>query len=311
MGQSIFDALTGTSTRHRLCPVPEVAGPVESNDQPFDYLPWEANSESGGRFVTRQRSTGRSNWRLQNSFRILKAKRPIGRRYQRPAARPTLGSSRHPRERAMAHRSHRQQRTVQRPRPGAQDHVSTPNSPPPIRIAILRTAAYDALDDNSVEAFRRHFLNQTFGVPSPYPPSNPPLGTPIPSWERNSTNDSTRCGAASRTGSARRARNRRRPDGLPPRGRSTLADETWAAHQPANHRLDYTRHDVTLYPDAARDNSGTSVGLFDTIPLARRRPPDDVSSGIFDFFDDGQKIATVGGFLSRPPARQASTPGFT
>ena len=61
---------------------------------------------------------------------------------------------------------------------------------------------YDPLDDDSVEAFRRRFLTNTFGIPSMSPDARPARRT-VP---RSSTSGSTPCGPACKTGSPRRAR---------------------------------------------------------------------------------------------------------
>ena len=73
------------------------------------------------------------------------------------------------------------------------------------------------------------------------------------------------------------------------------------------HIIDWITFDtnVTFFPDANRDNFGTAdraAGL--RFPLARRRPAHVVSDGIFDFFDQGQKIVSVGGIPHAAAARQ-------
>ncbi len=82
--------------------------------------------------------------------------------------------------------------------------------------------------------------------------------------------------------------------------------------QPPDHRLDHVGHEHhVLIPTPRRDNFGTAAGLFDydfRWHVGDRLTM--VSNGIFDFFDEGQKICTVGGFLSRPP-RGSLYAGFT
>ena len=59
---------------------------------------------------------------------------------------------------------------------------------------------------------------------------------------------------------------------------------------------------ATLFPKKNRDNFGQTLGLVDY--RARWHIGDRttlVSSGMFDFFDQGQTIVNVGGFLNRPP----------
>ena len=94
------------------------------------------------------------------------------------------------------------------------------------------------------------------------------------------------------------------------------ANQRWQTKRgpPDNRRIiDWITLDtnMTFYPDANRDNSGTTLGLFDydfRWHVGDRLTM--VSNGIFDFFDEGQKIVTVGGFLSRPP-RGSLYAGFT
>jgi hypothetical protein len=70
------------------------------------------------------------------------------------------------------------------------------------------------------------------------------------------------------------------------------------------HIIDWMTLDtnITLFPNANRDNNGCTAGLLD---YDYRWHVGDrltlVSNGVFDFFDEGQKIFTVGGFLTRPP----------
>jgi hypothetical protein len=59
---------------------------------------------------------------------------------------------------------------------------------------------------------------------------------------------------------------------------------------------------ITLYPDPNRDNFGSTAGLLDydfRWHIGDRLTL--LSSAIFDCFDQGQKIISVGGFLTRPP----------
>src|SRR4029079_2259322 len=59
---------------------------------------------------------------------------------------------------------------------------------------------------------------------------------------------------------------------------------------------------ATLFPDADRDNFGNELGMVDydfhwfvgdRVTL--------LSSGYFEFYDDGPRYVTVGGYLNRPP----------
>ena len=70
------------------------------------------------------------------------------------------------------------------------------------------------------------------------------------------------------------------------------------------HIIDWITLDtnISLFPDPNRDNFGQVPGLMD---YDFRWHVGDrltlVSDGIFDVFDQGQKMYSVGGFLSRPP----------
>jgi hypothetical protein len=65
-----------------------------------------------------------------------------------------------------------------------------------------------------------------------------------------------------------------------------------------------------LFPDPGRDNFGSAVGLLNydfTWHVGDRLTL--LSDGMFDVFDQGQRIITFGGFLTRPP-RGAFYAGF-
>ncbi|MEN6334826.1 MAG: organic solvent tolerance protein OstA, partial [Phycisphaerales bacterium] len=161
---------------------------------------------------------------------------------------------------------------------------------------------YDPLDDNSVEAWRRIFMTNTFGVPSmtTVPPGTPPgkilippqfderlyaLRTGLQDWVTSPSTEIAGDMAAVRLG----------------------VDQRWQTKRGRNdcqHIIDWMSLDtnVTFYPDPDRDNFGKPLGLLDynyawhvgdQLTLT--------SDGIFDFFDQGQKIVTVGAFLNRPP----------
>jgi hypothetical protein len=156
---------------------------------------------------------------------------------------------------------------------------------------------YDPLDDDSVEAFRRRFLTTTFGLPSNM---LVPTGTPyIPAFDERLyalrygmqnwvTSPSTEIAddlTAVRLG----------------------VDQRWQTKRgPAHDRriIDWITLDtnISLFPDPNRDNFGTTAGLLD---YDFRWHVGDrltlVSDAVFDFFNQGQKIISVGGFLSRPP----------
>ena len=70
------------------------------------------------------------------------------------------------------------------------------------------------------------------------------------------------------------------------------------------HILDWIEFDtdITFFPNPNRDNFGTTVGLTDYNFIWHVGDRLTVlSNGIFDFFGEGQKIVTMGMFLTRPP----------
>ena len=288
--------------------------PSNPNDQPFDYLPWEANSESGGRFATRQEI----DWPFQlGVFKIV----PY---LEGEAAHWGADINGEPLDRLWGQAGLRASLPMWRVDPTFNSelfnvhglaHKVTFNaefSAADSNRDLTLLPLYDPLDDNSVEAFRRHFLNQTFGVPSPYPPLPPPLGVPYPQlgtkfderfyalrtglqdWVSSPSTEIAGDLMAFRLGADQRWQTKRGP--------------------PCNRQIiDWITLDtnVTFYPDAARDNSGTTLGLLDynfRWHVGDRLTM--VSSGIFDFFEEGQKVFTVGGFLTRPP-RGSLYAGFT
>ena len=150
---------------------------------------------------------------------------------------------------------------------------------------------YEQLDDNAVEAARRHFRASTFGEPP---------GAPLPlkfderfyalrrglgQWVASPAMEVADDLAVFRVGAHQRWQTKR---GMP--GRRRIID--W---------ITLDTH-MSLFPDASDDNFGDTLGLLD---YDLRWHVGDrltlVSDGVFDFFDDGQKVVTVGGFLSRPP----------
>lgn len=161
---------------------------------------------------------------------------------------------------------------------------------------------YDPLDDDSVEAFRRRFMTTTFGVPSmiTVPPGMPPapdlipvqfderyyaLRTGLQNWVSSPSTEVADDLMAVRLGAKQRWQTKRGP-----------ADN--------RHIIDWITLDtnMTLFPDSSRDNFGQTLGLLD---YDFRWHVGDrltlVSDAIFDFFTQGQKIVTIGGFLNRPP----------
>lgn len=145
---------------------------------------------------------------------------------------------------------------------------------------------YDNIDDNTIERFRSRFATLTFGgaTPPQFDERFYAVRTGLASWVTGPSEIAQDLTAV-RFGARQRWQTKR---GLP--GQRRIQD--WIA-------LD-TR--AVYYPNADRDNFGANFGLlqYDFRWQAGDRTSV-VSDGTFDFFDQGQKIWTVGGFLSRPP----------
>jgi hypothetical protein len=150
---------------------------------------------------------------------------------------------------------------------------------------------YDEVDDNSIEHFRRRFFFDSFGG---MPGGNVPLAfderyyavrSGLGSWVTSPSTEIAEDLAAIRVGMRNRWQTKR---GMP--GQRRIID--WVV-------LDMR---AVYFPEADRDDVGEQLGLAeydfrwhvgDRVTL--------VSDGIFDLFDDGQRIVSVGGFLNRPP----------
>lgn len=148
---------------------------------------------------------------------------------------------------------------------------------------------YDQLDDDAQEHFRRRFAFNTFGGAGLTPPQfderfyavRSGLGEWVTSPSAEVVDDLT----VLRMGVRNRWQTKR---GVP--GQRRIID--WIV-------LD--TH-LSYFPDPDRDNFGEDLGLADydfRWHLGDRTTI--VSSGIFDFFDEGQEIFSIGGFLNRPP----------
>lgn len=162
---------------------------------------------------------------------------------------------------------------------------------------------YDPLDDDQIEDARRRYVLTTF---------NPGLiGTPLqalpPPLTRGPPRQFDERFYAFRTDM----------QGLVTAPSMEIADnldevrlgvnQRWQTKRgnPENpHIIDWIEFDtdITLYPNPDRDNFGTVPGLLDynfIWHVGDRLTL--LSDGIFDFFGEGQKIITMGGYLSRPP----------
>ena len=159
---------------------------------------------------------------------------------------------------------------------------------------------YDPLNDDSVEAFQRRYLTTTFNIPSMSP--TPIDGLPWPGTAKfDERLYALRTGLQSWVTS---------PSTEIAGDLETIRlglDQRWQTKRgPADNRriIDWMTLDanVTIFPDPDRDDFGQPVGLLDynyAWHVGDRLTL--VSDGIFDFFSEGQKIATIGAFLSRPP----------
>ena len=149
---------------------------------------------------------------------------------------------------------------------------------------------YEKLDDDNIDAFRRRFFAYNYGgVNTPaYMKVDEryyALRTGLADWVTSPSMEIAGDLDALRFGVNQRWQTKR---GMP--------DD--------RHIVDWIEFDTntTFFPNPDRDNFGSVMGLLDynfiwhvgdRVTL--------LSDGIFDFFEDGQKIVTVGGFLNRPP----------
>ncbi len=155
---------------------------------------------------------------------------------------------------------------------------------------------YDPLDDDSIEAFRRRFVPNTFAAPPGSIPPTPAiplmfderfyaLRAGMAGWVTAASPEIAGDLTAFRLGMRNRWQTKR---GKP--GEARIVD--WITFDT----------NFTIFPDKNRDNFGQLLGLWDYD--ARWQVGDRfalLSSGIFDFFPNGQRIVSVGGFLDRPP----------
>lgn len=146
---------------------------------------------------------------------------------------------------------------------------------------------YDAIDDDSTEAFRRRFQFNTYGGTTPiqFDPRFYALRSGLQNYVSSPSVEIVDDLSAIRMGAHQRWQTKRGPI-----GQRNIID--WIV-------LDT---DIVFFPDAERDNFGANFGLAtydfrwhvgDQLAI--------LSSGIYDFFDEGQKITQVGMYLTRPP----------
>ena len=162
--------------------------------------------------------------------------------------------------------------------------------------SVTQFPLYDPLDDWQTQDFRRRFVVNTFGFPAVPPPATqgPParfderfyaLRTDMEGWVTAPSMEIADNLDEVRLGIHQRWQTKRGPADNP-------------------HIIDWIEFntDVTLFPDPTRDNFGEVAGLldYDFIWHVGDRLTL-LSDGLFDFFDQGQNIVTVGAFLTRPP----------
>jgi hypothetical protein len=160
---------------------------------------------------------------------------------------------------------------------------------------------YEQLNDNQIEAFERRLIVNTFGSPVVFPfIADPPrpfderfyaLRSGMAGWVTAPSLEIADDLTVMRLGVDQRWQTKRGPpDDL--------------------HIIDWIEldTDIVIFPDPARDNPGPTPGTSSVLGLADYNfcwhvgdRLSLVSDGIFDFFQDGQKIVNVGAFLTRPP----------
>ena len=155
---------------------------------------------------------------------------------------------------------------------------------------------YDPLDDMNITYNRRMFgyadfgqglpaLNTTQNLPTKFDPRFYALRSGLGNWVTSPSTEIAGNLVAAQVGAYQRWQTKRGP----------AADR---------HITDWITldTDLTLYPNPDKDDFGQVAGLAeydfhwfvgDRLTL--------LSSGMFDFFDQGQKVVTVGGILNRPP----------
>jgi hypothetical protein len=147
---------------------------------------------------------------------------------------------------------------------------------------------YDPIDDDAIEAFRRRIPMEVFGlpaVPDRFDERYYALRAGMASWVTAPSTEIADDLTTFRLGMRQRWQTKR---GVP--GNRQIID--W---------ITFDTHAV-LFPDELRDNFGKTIGLVDYD--ASWHVGDRVtlkSAGTFDFFEDGPRLISVGGFLSRPP----------
>ncbi len=152
---------------------------------------------------------------------------------------------------------------------------------------FTRLPLYDPLDEDAQEHFRRRFAFNTFGgtIPTKFDERYYALRSGLGTWVTTPAPEVVDDLSVIRLGAHQRWQTRR---GMPG----------------ARHTVDWIVLDtqLSLFPNADRDNFGQEVGLLD---YDFRWHVGDrltlMSDGLFDFFGDGARFVRVGAQLTRPP----------
>jgi hypothetical protein len=148
---------------------------------------------------------------------------------------------------------------------------------------------YDQIDDNDIEAYRRKLTFTDFGIPPPVPIQYDErfyaLRRGLGSWVSSPSTEIADDLFTARLGMRHRWQTKRGPI-----GQQRVVD--WITFNT----------DITIFPNAQRDNFGETWGLADydfRWHLGDRTTL--VSDGYMDFFPNAPQYFNVGAFLNRPP----------
>ena len=154
---------------------------------------------------------------------------------------------------------------------------------------VTNLPLYDQVDDNDIEAYRRWLAFTDFGGPPPVPPQYDErfyaIRRGLQNWVASPSTEIANDLTAVRLGLRQRWQTKRGPI-----GRQRIVD--WILFNT----------DVTVFPDASRDNFGATLGLLDydfRWHVGDRTTV--VSDGYFDFFTNAPQYASIGMFVNRPP----------
>ena len=146
---------------------------------------------------------------------------------------------------------------------------------------------YDPLDDDSIEAFRRRYTVTTFGgtVPTQLDERSYAVRSGLGSWVTSPSTEVVDDMMFVRLGMRHRWQTKRGAPG-------NLRTVDWVT-------LD--TH-ATVFPRPDEDNFGEMIGMVDyDLKWHVGDRVSVLSSGYFDFFDQGGQAVSIGGYLNRPP----------